>query len=602
MICLAFSIFLLVLTIKPAEALQEDKIPQVEPICQDFGNISYCDFFTVEYTEDCSTRCIGDECTAVLGAPYWIRDSDGICKHISEATSWKDSGRFFCNVFYDGENYVECMDFNATSLTVKLKVDMEKEDKDVPLAIWMPNETKIKEKNDCTGDYKKDYIKIKDEKIKIKSSEDELIITEDFIIGMILEFGENSTTVVIGFNDSAIQHDGDVRSFDEANCYSCETGLMYEEGVGGSPGNGWTYIKGNLTAYLGVTVEKCDVQVYCSDATGHTTVYNVSDLSWEEASGCPGTCGSGGFSWNNKTMGDQLLLGPSAWSDTTFYNVSVNETCQNAVDGDGFFTIMFNQTSDANNNGQIALTEWSIGADKWPLIFLTYTEGATPTTYMQNLTAGFSINGLNGRLAGIGRNITNNIQAGSVIREQDQLTRYFTSSFNFEYLQRKAIGITKYESFSLNRILNALLVCQPGYERYYSVVEGWYCRISAGGGGGGSGGPEVPTQEYIVPDICFSCTPEGADECKIIMNSTEAICGYNETSGYCCSIPKYMYVDEFAFIHNGLMSVYSEALLFFNNQPNIMVGVIFIVSFLGILAFMIVKPEKIKKVYNKVFP
>lgn len=137
-------------------------------------------------------------------------------------------------------------------------------------------------------------------------------------------------------------------------------------------------------------------------------------------------------------------------------------------------------------------------------------------TYITYLPSDCSIE----RTANIYRQLPASINVDDVMRELDQLTRYFTSSFSFDYLQRKIIGIARYDTFLLNYKMLSNLICPPGYSPLLGP-EGWYCRVGGGGGGGG-GGPEVPYIEYEYPNITYACVND--DECRTVLENEHGVC------------------------------------------------------------------------------
>ena len=160
------------------------------------------------HTATTDTTCNGNVCTKTLYSGITNVYEDNQWKDIEDARSLMGSG-IVPVVLEDDVNFpVEVVDFNYTSITVKLNPKGIKVfGTDVPLRIWNPNETKAEEfyKDIEDGkiiskgieDYKSTMDKTKEEFLNFNLLNQEETKTYDFKMGDILEFGYNSTTITL---------------------------------------------------------------------------------------------------------------------------------------------------------------------------------------------------------------------------------------------------------------------------------------------------------------------------------------------------------------------------------------------------------------------
>ena len=166
-----------------------------------------------EYTSTTDTFCEGDKCTKTLYSGVRNVYEDNQWKRVEDARSLIGSGIEVVIMENDEEFPVEVVDFNYTSITVTLnprgiKIFAE----DIPVRIWNKNKTKEEEFKKDVLDGKKSSKGIKDYKEKMdKSLEEEISFwllnqeetkTYNFNIGSVLEFGHNSTTIILQDADS----------------------------------------------------------------------------------------------------------------------------------------------------------------------------------------------------------------------------------------------------------------------------------------------------------------------------------------------------------------------------------------------------------------
>jgi len=160
------------------------------------------------HTPTTDTTCNNGICNKVLYSGVRNVYEDNQWKKVEDARSLKDKG-FDVVVLEDDKNYpVEVLDFNYTSITVKLNPKGIKIfNEDVPIRIWNNNDTKdINFQQDVLDgkviskgidDYKEQMDKIFEEEVRFNLLNQEEEKTYEFGMEKILEFGFNSTTIML---------------------------------------------------------------------------------------------------------------------------------------------------------------------------------------------------------------------------------------------------------------------------------------------------------------------------------------------------------------------------------------------------------------------
>ena len=125
------------------------------------------------YTPTTETNCDGDgTCTQIIYSGTQFVFEDDIWKNWDEARSLKDKGFEIIFLEDDKEYPLEVLDFNATSITVKLNPKgFSIFTKNVPIRIWTPNDLSIKD------DFKETYDKVVEEEISFWLLNQKEIIT-----------------------------------------------------------------------------------------------------------------------------------------------------------------------------------------------------------------------------------------------------------------------------------------------------------------------------------------------------------------------------------------------------------------------------------------
>lgn len=168
---------------------------------------------SIEHTKTTDIICNGNICTKTLYSGVRNVYEDDTWKRVEEARSLKGSGVEVV-VLEDDEDYpVEVVDFNYTSIKVKLNPKGIKIfNEDIPVRIWTQNNTKAMEFNKDVADGKKVSKGVEDYKEKMdKVVEDNIgfnLLNQEeekvykFGMGKILEFGKESTTIILQDNET----------------------------------------------------------------------------------------------------------------------------------------------------------------------------------------------------------------------------------------------------------------------------------------------------------------------------------------------------------------------------------------------------------------
>jgi len=241
---------------------------------------------SIEYTPTSDTTCNGNVCTKTLYSGVRNVYEDNQWKSVENAKSLKDKGFSVVYLENDEEYPIEVIDFNYSSIKVKLNPKGIKVfDDNVPLKVWKQNSTKEmefeqdvldgkKQKKGKEKDYKEKMDKVKEEEISFNLLNQEEEMTLDFGLGNILEFGFNSTTVILQDNETD-------------NMADLST---YYTGTGG--GSGPLFIRFNISSIPSLsTIDNFSLNLFetdlaCGDGgcgfDGTLKICNVRNQTWDE--------------------------------------------------------------------------------------------------------------------------------------------------------------------------------------------------------------------------------------------------------------------------------------------------------------------------------
>lgn len=174
---------------------------------------------TVEYTPTTTTECSFGVCTKTLYSGIQNIIDDGEWKDIDKMASLKDKGIFEIKIIEDDKNYpMTVLDYNTTSITIDLE-QWSLFNEEVDLRIWKKNNTKyldylsLKEDPDDQGedydvDYKDYYDEVLSDKVIFNIFDlGNKVSVYNFKPGDVIEFGPNSTTIILDTPDTETLED-----------------------------------------------------------------------------------------------------------------------------------------------------------------------------------------------------------------------------------------------------------------------------------------------------------------------------------------------------------------------------------------------------------
>lgn len=277
----------------------------------------------VTYTPTTETSCSKGVCNKVLYSGVRFVNEDNTWKKVEDARSLKDSG---IEVTYleNDENYpVEIVDYNYTSITLKLnpkgvKVFTE----DIPITIWEYNESKESSKE------KKEYQNNMDIKrsdtLTFSLLNQEMTKTYDFGFGKILQFGEHSTSILLS-SPQNVENDDTIGSTDWIELNYCSDG---ENSFGCHIGEMGQATEYSIKVVKDDTIQGNEKSINNSLPTNYAYSYygDVDDL-W-------------GLSWsyediNNESFGLVFSVNTSSTISKylKFYNFSANIPSNAVIEG-----------------------------------------------------------------------------------------------------------------------------------------------------------------------------------------------------------------------------------------------------------------------------
>lgn len=301
------------------------------------------------YTTSTETNCNGNICSKTIYSGTRFVEEDKQWKKVEDAKSLMGKGFEVVVMENDEEFPVEVIDFNSTSITVKLNPKGVKIfEENVPIRLWKNNETKAekyyedvkdgkKVKKAKDKEYKEKMDKVKDEEIGFWLLNQEETRTYDFGIGDVLEFGYNSTTIILQDADTENLEDADTDSSNPNRCGGAETQLSFPNNI---------FIKFNISSMYDTgydTILNVDLMLWgffsgtIRNATTNLVYENftVDGISWVEGSSTNPCLVTGGITFN-----DHPIVGE--------FNTNLNtSTPINPVTQDQQF-IPFNNTDNFN--------------------------------------------------------------------------------------------------------------------------------------------------------------------------------------------------------------------------------------------------------------
>lgn len=308
------------------------------------------------YTYNTETSCNGKLCWTNIGGSFAF-DIDDKWKPIEQAFSLKNSN-IKCNVISDKKNIAECLDWNTSSITLSLKVDDSLKNKYIPIKVWRPN-LNIESK-EFSQDNKNNFKLISNSTIYFISSKETKTITIPASYSDIIEFGENSTLVIlnetnngnigdvmiaqqVGYFNYGIRWNISISSTTSTNPYAQHSMILWN--LSTIPKSS-TILYANFSLFMFITpVASRNYSVY------NTSLYNSSGAGpWVEGNGNGGTC--------INTPAGCDITNNMTWNNSMNYSV-LQDTVNITTVGSANKWIYWNVTDAAiasfNNNTNMSL-------------------------------------------------------------------------------------------------------------------------------------------------------------------------------------------------------------------------------------------------------
>ena len=237
-----------------------------------------------ERGKDFDTICESGACTTTLYSGTRNVFEDGEWKRIEDARSLKDKGFEIEFIEKDPEFDINVLDFNLTSITLELDTVEKYRSKNIPVKIWR------KEVRADIKDYKNTATKMREDSLEFSSGK----ITETYEFGLdkILEFGFNSSTIVLQEPNTETLDDSFIVNLEPNNNFGGSFSLIVSD-YEGEINN--VYIRFNTTIVKELkNITSAVLQLYVDGgASGSMQVHEVYDTLWNEES----------ITWNNQPCG-----------------------------------------------------------------------------------------------------------------------------------------------------------------------------------------------------------------------------------------------------------------------------------------------------------
>lgn len=183
---------------------------------------------STEYTPSSETTCdLQGKCTFTQYSGIRYVQEDNQWKPYENARSLKDKG-FGVQYIENDKNFpLEVLDFNVTSVSLKLDPDgIVFLSKEVPLRVWTEDKITPTEEKVYTGDFKQDYLKTKEDLINFDIFKQNEFLTLSANLGDIIEWGYNSTTIVLTADDTENMADSMIDSSSVSTNYGTTNSLQ----------------------------------------------------------------------------------------------------------------------------------------------------------------------------------------------------------------------------------------------------------------------------------------------------------------------------------------------------------------------------------------
>lgn len=381
----------------------------------------------VAYTPSTYTTCSNGICNKVLYSGTRFVFEDEQWKKIEEARSLKDKGFNAVYLEKDPDLIIDVIDFNYTSITYKTRVNENKINEQIPIRIYKQDSlfdiNEWKEKNPNKELAWKDKVIKQSEKTNIFDTEsEEFKETIPFGLDYYLEFGANSTVIILqdadteNLGDSYVRGQPDTEDTNYGNSESLK--IMYR-GVGykrperifimfdiaSIPADS-TIDNATLHLYLYNTNEWC-----YGGCPRYTTVYHLRNYTWDEANITFNNQPNASVNWTPEYSISQT--DSIGWWNYTVYS-AVKQDYNNGSNNNVSFLLrdwLEDYQGDSNPEITFASKEYLADATKRPYLNITYSEGEAEKglIYITTGATPFYTNGTNPTNISLNQNQCQNI-------------------------------------------------------------------------------------------------------------------------------------------------------------------------------------------------
>ena len=286
-----------------------------------------------QWSYDCQAKCEGSSCNMILGKTEWVRDSDGFCKHITEAKSLLKYYKVLKRD--DGTHGLNIIDFNYSCIVLEpYPASFEATYRYIPLKI------------DGKTKYQVYYPGLLAKRVRVT----ECFVGGGSAISHNFSFGDKSTTITLQDPGTENLEDTYVQSFnptDDVGKALTINVLDYADGCFHA------LLKFNISVLGGVVVESASLYAYLfgnyldagtegfNISSHHVYFYptfNISELSWTEGvddgQGDDGQCSGSILCYDempvageyNSTATDDLYVFGGAGEPTGYQEWDVKES------------------------------------------------------------------------------------------------------------------------------------------------------------------------------------------------------------------------------------------------------------------------------------
>jgi len=239
-----------------------------------------------EYTPTSETNCNEQgKCTLVQYSGVVNVQEDGEWKNYQSARSLLGKGWDVQYIEEDKDYIIDVIDFNATSVTLNLNPDgIVFLNKEVPLRVW----TEDSSKEIITGDFKQDYLKTDETLVDFNILKQSDTRTIDAKLGDIIEFGPNSTTIVLQTANTQNLNDADVESGDPTGNSGTQNNMIVQNFSSNVVSSLVMFNTSALPA--GILIEQANLSLYlvtnnydtADEGVNITTYWIYANYSWNE--------------------------------------------------------------------------------------------------------------------------------------------------------------------------------------------------------------------------------------------------------------------------------------------------------------------------------